>query len=140
MEITSGGYSETLCRKNRTNISALSNGEKWHFGRFSRMGHIIVQGQNLSYSACTRNTHSLWHTHTVCTWEFGLPTDRDQGSNRTWQCSHTHTHTHTHTHCCFGVSSIATYSPKEVLVRLSSSITCRVRYVYPLKRKGLFIS
>ena len=57
-----------------------------------------------------------------------IPTDRDQGSNRTWQCS---PHTHTHTVC------IATYSPKEVLVRLSSSITCRV---YPLKRKGLFIN
>ena len=69
MEITSGGYSEMVCHKNRTNISALSNGEKWHFGSFSRMGHIIV-----------------------------IPTDRDQGSNRTWQCSpHTHTHTHTHT-------------------------------------------
>ena len=102
-------YSEMLCRKNRTNISALSNGEKWHFGSFSRMGHIIVQGQNLSYSACTRNTHSLWHTHTVCTWEFGLPTDRDQGSNRTWQCS-----PHTHLSCpvlCWSCHDVVTLPP-----------------------------
>ena len=81
MEITSGGYSETLCRKNRTNISALSNGEKWHFGSFSRMGHIIVQG--LTLHAHVTHIHCGTPT-TVCTWEFGLPTDRDQGSNRTW--------------------------------------------------------
>ena len=38
-------------------------------------------------------------------------------------------HTHTHTHSLLFWSKL--YSPKEVLVRLSSSITCRVRYVYP---------
>ena len=40
-----------------------------------------------------------------------------------------------HTHSLLFWSKL--YSPKEVLVRLSSSITCRVRYVYP-ERACLF--
>ena len=154
----SNSVTETLCR---TNIPVKKS---YHFHGCPIFSHI-VQGQNLSYSACTRNTHSLWHTHTY----MGTWTSYRQGpgirQNMAVVTTHTHTHTRTHTHththhttphphttphtqsvvfhsacvcsaCAHGLctlhdpSSIATYSPKEVL---SSSITCRVRYVYPLK-------
>ena len=100
MKITSGGYSETLSRKNRTIISALSNGEIFPDGSH------IVQCRNLSYSACTRNTHT--HCGTPTLYVHGIWTSYRQGPAehgsahlthaRTHARTHAHTRTHTQTH------------------------------------------
>ena len=79
----SNSITETLCRTKELS--------------FSRMSHFLTYSPG-SKPACTRNTHSLWHTHTY----MGTWTSYRQGpgirQNMAVVTTHTHTHTRTHTH------------------------------------------
>ena len=137
-----GRYSETLCRKNRTNTSIKAGEVFPGCPIFSeRVTYSPGSKPHFIHSACTRNIST--HTVTVQIWTY-MPiksANYRQGPGiqqnmavltshthaRTHACTHARTHTHAHTHTHTHTHSLLFWSKLYSYILTCISITCRER-------------